>query len=151
LWPIVLVVPLIRDGRWRAAWIAVASSAAFTIIPVVWLGLDVVLPMVQALRLNVPVEPGVAVLWTSAFRELWDWWPTWAAVAIGLAVLALPVKGLAAIGLAMLAGISFIPNIWDHYLPTLLVAIALAGLGSRFPEVSRAASSRSHMPARADG
>jgi hypothetical protein len=80
----------------------------------------------DAMALRVPIEPGVAVLWTTAFRLMFDWWPSWGGIGLAIALLAVPVRGLGGIGIATIAGISAIPNIWDHYLPTLLVGLAFS-------------------------
>lgn len=126
IWPAVLLVPLARDGGWREIRWSIGAATIATVIPMAWLGIDAIVPMLQAMQLRVPIEPGVAVLWTSALRESIDWWPSWGGIATGVALLVVPARGLAGIGLAILAGISVIPNIWDHYLPTLLVGVVFA-------------------------
>lgn len=130
LWPAVLVVPLIRERRWTfAAW-SIGTASLVTALPMMWLGIDAVGPLFEALRLSVPIEPGVAVLWTTAARLMFDWWPAWGGFLVAALLLALPGRGLSGIGLAIVAGISAIPNIWDHYLPTLMFAAAAIAIGT---------------------
>ncbi|MCV0404489.1 MAG: glycosyltransferase 87 family protein [Chloroflexi bacterium] len=125
LWPVLVLVPLARQGRHRTVLWAVGSAITATAIPIAWLGVDAIMPMVSALRSSVPIEPGVAVIFTSALRLIYDWWPDWGGVVVAAGLLAIPARGLSGIGLALIAGVSVIPNIWDHYLPTLLFAGAL--------------------------
>ncbi len=129
LWPVVLVVPLLRERKWDSAIWSVGTAVILTALPLLWLGLDAIQPMLDGLRLVVPVEHGNAVLWVTALREL-DWWPAWGAAVIAFVLLAIPARGLLAIGLAIIAGVTLIPNIWHHYLPTLIVGIGfvLAGI-----------------------
>ena len=129
IWPVVLLVPLIRERNWGSASWSVATAGILTVVPVLWLGLDVIPSMVDALRLAVPVGNGNSVLWTTALSEL-EWWPAWGATLIAVVLLAIPARGLPAIGLAIIAGVTLIPNIWHHYLPTLIVGIGfvLAGI-----------------------
>ena len=129
IWPVALLVPLVRERKWDSASWSVATAAVLTALPVLWLGLDAIQPMLDALRLVVPVEPDNAVLWTTALRGL-DWWPAWGAAVIAVLLLLIPARGLTAIGVAMIAGVTLIPNIWHHYLPTLIVGIGfvLAGI-----------------------
>lgn len=133
LWPVALVVPLLRGRRWKSTKWAIVTAAIATAIPLAWLGPEAIAPMIESMRLRVPIEPGVAVLWATALREMWSWWPTWGSIALAVVLLAIPMRGLGGIGLAIIAGVSVIPNIWDHYLPTLLVALALLLTRVRVP------------------
>lgn len=125
LWPVVLIVPLVRERRFATVGWALGTAGITTGMLVLWLGPRAIIPMLEALALQVPIEPGVPVLWTSAFRVAWEWWPAWGGVATGVALLLLPLRGLTGFGVAIIGGISIIPNIWDHYLPTLIVAVVL--------------------------
>lgn len=122
VWPAAVLVVLARERQWIAGGWAICVAALATVLPLAWIGLEAIRPMIAALSLQVPIEPGVAVLWTSAARLTWDWWPAWGSIAVAIALLALPLRGLPAIGMAAIAGITVIPNIWDHYLPTLIFA-----------------------------
>lgn len=133
LWPSVILLVLVRERSWHTAGWALGTAAVTTLLPLAWLGPDAIGPMLDALRLQVPLEPGVTVLWTSAFRLVWDWWPSWGAIAVGIGLLAIPVRGLPGMGLAIIAGITLIPNIWDHYLPTMLFALAFVLTAIRLP------------------
>lgn len=133
LWPCVLLMPLLRQRSWSIASWSVGTALVLTAVPMVWLGIDVTAAMFDALRLRVPIEPGVVVLWTTAFREMWGWWPGWGGLAVGIVLLAIPGRGLPGVGLAILGGISVIPNIWDHYLPTLAVGLLFVLGGIAWP------------------
>jgi hypothetical protein len=111
-----------------------------TAVPILWLGLDSIGAMADALRTFVPILPGIPVLWTTAFRIWWDWWPTWGSVLLAALLVAIPVRGLPAIGLAMIAGIGIIPNIWDHYLPTLMVAVLFVASGVPWARIVESAT-----------
>lgn len=148
LWPVVLVVPLLRDRQWTSIAWSLCTAAIATALPLAWLGVDAVGPMAEALRLRVPIEPGVAVLWTTAFRLLWDWWPAWGSVAIAVALLAVPLRGIPGFGLAIIAGVSVVPNIWDHYLPTIMVGLLFAATAVRKQWLAPHLSRRSGLAGR---
>lgn len=131
LWPVLILVPLLRERSWPSIRWSIGTAAIATLLPILWLGPEVIGPMVTGLQLKVPIESGNPVLWTTAFRQMWDWWPSWGAIAVAIVLLAIPARGLLAIGLAIIAGISVVPNIWDHYLPMLLVALAFVFSGLR--------------------
>ena len=63
----------------------------------------------------------------SALRRSVDWWPVWGGAAVAVVLLLLPVRGRAGLGIAILAGLAAIPNLWNHYLPFVLMALALIG------------------------
>jgi hypothetical protein len=127
LWPLALFIPLLRRGRVRTIGWATGTAAVVTAAPLLWLGLDALRPMVESLATPVPIPPEVPVLWTTALRLTWEWWPTWGGFAVAVALLAIPARGLLGIGLAIVAGIAVIPNVWDHYLPTLIVGLLFVG------------------------
>ena len=124
VWPLLLGVLLLRERRWKElAWAAgfVAAQGALLLL---WLGPDVLPDMVAALRATVPIPAGVVVLWTSAAREALDWWPAWGSLAVAGILIALPARGRLGLGIGIVAGLSLVANLWDHYLPTF----AFAGL-----------------------
>jgi Glycosyltransferase family 87 len=124
VWPVMIGFLLIREKRWlELAW-AGGFVAAQGLIIIAWLGPDVLPSMVGALRTVVPIPAGVVVLWTTWARETLTWWPTWGSIAVAGLLVAIPVRGRLGLGLTILAGLSLIANLWDHYLPTF----AFAGL-----------------------
>ena len=125
LWPIVLFVPALRDRRWTVIWLAGAGLAVQVTLMLAWLGADVVPHLVGALRYDVPSSPGVIGI--SALRRSVDWWPAWGGAAVAVTLLLLPMRGRAGLGVATLAGLAAIPNLWSHYLPIVVLALALIG------------------------
>lgn len=137
LWPAALVVPLVRDRRWRQLRWCAATLAVQAAAVLAWLGPEVVPSMVASLRLHVP--PTAPVIGPSQLREAFAWWPASGGAVLAAAFLAAPAHGRRAIGLAILAGLWLIPNLWSHYLPfaafavALVTAPALAVRGMRLP------------------
>ena len=125
LWPLVMFAPALREGRWAIVWVAGAGLAVLVTLTLAWLGVDVVPHLVGALRQEIPSGPGV--LGISALRRSVDWWPVWGGAAVAVVLLLLPVRGRAGLGIAILAGLAAIPNLWNHYLPFALMALALIG------------------------
>jgi hypothetical protein len=130
LWPALILMPLLRERSWPSIRWSIGTAAMATLLPILWLGPDVIGPMIAVFDEEVPILS--SVLWTSSFQLMWDWWPSWGGIAVAIVLLAIPARGLPAVGLAIIAGISVIPNIWSHYLPMLLVALAfvLSGMWS---------------------
>jgi hypothetical protein len=126
LWPLAFVPLLLRERRWTTlAWTA-GALAVQGLLTVAWLGVDVIGPMVADLTYRLPLASDSFVL---------NHWPSWAGYTIAGALLLVPAKGRLGLGLAMLAGMALVPNLWRHYLPTivaggLLVAFNLRALGS---------------------
>jgi hypothetical protein len=135
LWPALIIVPILRDRRWGAAGLALGTAAIATAVPILWLGLDSIGAIMKVSEEDIPILS--TVLWTTAFRLWWDWWPMWGSVVIAAVLLLIPARGLPGIGLAMIAGIGLIPNIWDHYLPTLLVAMLFVGSGIPWTQIGQ--------------
>ena len=129
LWPVTMLALAIRDGRWSAfvvaAFVAGASGAACLL----WLGLDNAHQFVDALGTTVPVEPGNVVLGISWLEQNVTWWPGWGGLAVGALLLAIPARGRLGLGLGMLAGLAIIPNLWKHYLPSIVAAVLIGGSG----------------------
>lgn len=124
LWPVVLCVWLVRERRWQTLRWTGGLLALQAVVFLAWLGTDVVDEAVSALRVTAATQPNVIGL--SALREVFAWWPAWVGPMLAVALLALPVTGRAGIGLGMLAGMALVPNLWMHYLPTVVAACALA-------------------------
>lgn len=125
LWPLVLFAPALRERRWAVIWVAGVGLAIQIAFALAWLGVDVLPHLVEALRHDVPSLPGV--IWISALRRSVDWWPVWGGAAVAIVLLLLPLRGRADLGVAILAGLAAIPNLWNHYWPVALMALALIG------------------------
>jgi hypothetical protein len=130
LWPAMVLIPLARMGRWREVVSALTTVAVLTTAFIVWLGPSVLPDMVAAISTTkVHVTPDNPVLWVAWLREHTNWWPDWGAFVVALGLLAIPARGVAAIGLGMLAGLTLIPNLWGHYFPTLAFSFGLIASG----------------------
>lgn len=127
LWPAVLLVPAVRERRWGVVGMATGVALALSVVLFAWLGVDSVPRFVQ--RLGTVIPPTGHLIGPSAVEGLREIWNAGVGLLVGAAVLALPLRGSAAIGAATLAGMAAIPNLWIHYGPTLLFAVALIGAG----------------------
>jgi hypothetical protein len=118
LWPITLVSLLLRERRWSAlawlAWLLVLQAG----VTVFLLGTDVIPHLVANLTYRLPLGPEDFVIGPSAL----EWWPRWGSYLLAAALLLVPARGRMGIGLAMLAGMALVPNLWRHYFPTVVVA-----------------------------
>jgi hypothetical protein len=140
VWPVLIAILLIREKRWLEIEWTAALVAVQGIIVVLWLGPTVLPEMVAALRTVVPIPAGVVVLWTTWARTSLEWWPAWGSIAVAGLLIAIPARGRLGLGLAMLAGLSLIANLWDHYLPTFVFVALLIATS---PEAGRLAGSLS--------
>ncbi len=142
VWPVLIGILLIRERRWlEIAW-AGALVAAQGLLVLLWLGPAFVPDMVNALRAVVPIPGGVVVLWTTWARESLPWWPAWGSLAVAGLLVALPARGRLGLGLGILAGLSLIANLWDHYLPTFALAALLICSSDEVGRFARALWSR---------
>ena len=81
--------------------------------------------MFAAITSPVPIEPGVPVLGWTILRQSFGL-PGWIGVATGVVLLAIPARGRVGLGVAIVAGLTLmVPNLWQHYLPTVVLAAAL--------------------------
>jgi Glycosyltransferase family 87 len=124
-WALAFLPLLARERRWQeagwAGFVLLAQGLAF----LGWLGIDVAPQMVGAITSSVPVDPGVPVLGWSLVREMYHL-PAWTGVALGAAMLAIPVRGRAGLGVAILAGLTLlVVNLWQHYLPVIALGVCL--------------------------
>lgn len=145
IWPLALVAVVGRERRWRELRWATAIVAVQGFLFLAWLGPRLVPDLVTALRTPVPVEPWFTTMWTTWARELWDWWPAWGSVAIAAGLLAIPARRELGVGLGILAGLSLIANVWNHYIGFFVIAAVLIGRG--LLAVSRPVTSRPLPPA----
>lgn len=143
LWPTALLVLVARERRWtELAW-CIGTLIAIAVATIVWLGVDVIPNMLHALQVRDEVDPANPVLWTTWLREHTDWWPVWATLAVAVAFVTVPAHGMGGLGLGILAGLTLVPNLWSHYLPTMMVGwllVAGAVLRARFRGRAKAAN-----------
>jgi len=137
VWPVLIGILLIREKRWLELVSAAGFVAVQGTLAVLWLGPAVLPEMMNALRTVVPIPASAAVLWTTWARATLEWWPVWGSIAVAGLLIAFPARGRLGLGLAMLAGLSLIANLWDHYLPTFALAALLIATS---PEAGRLAS-----------
>jgi hypothetical protein len=142
LWPITLVPLLLRERRWSAivwlAWLLVLQAA----VTVFLLGSDVVPHMIANLTYRLPLGPEDFVIGPSAL----EWWPRWGGYLLAALLLLVPARGRMGIGLAMLAGMALVPNLWRHYFPTVVGAGLLI-----LADVYRSRRRGQHAPDSLDG
>jgi hypothetical protein len=163
LWPAALLVPLARERSWRTLGWAIGTAGAIFLAALLWLGgLDALRGMVAALSTDVEPRPRQVLLGFTWLRVHTDWWPEWGGYVVALLLLLVPARGLTGYGLATLAGMAAIPNLWRHYLTTVAFGAVLlvAGLwrgrraraGAATPVAEAAAEGRARVqPAEPDG
>lgn len=127
IWPVVLLVPMARERRWIVLSWAIGTVVVQAIAFVIWLGPDAVPRFLTALGTSIPATG--LLIGPSAVEWLRPIWFPWVGLAVAAALLALPTTGRTAIGLAIIAGLAPITNLWIHYAPTVLLAVALIVAG----------------------
>jgi hypothetical protein len=125
LWPAVLLVPAVRERRWAVVGWATGIAVVQGVVLFGWLGVDAVPLFVEHLSTGIP--PTGMLIGPAAVDGLRETWNSGLGLLVGVAILALPLRGPAAIGAAILAGMAAIPNLWIHYGTTVLCAVALVG------------------------
>lgn len=123
LWPATLLVVALRERRPRVVISALAVTVVQGVLLFGWLGLDAVGHAVDTFRNPIPATG--FLIGPSAMPGLRDAWQAGLGPIVAIALLALPLRGRAGIGVAILAGLAVIPNLWIHYAPTALFAVAL--------------------------
>jgi Glycosyltransferase family 87 len=130
LWPAALLFPMARERSWQAVGWAVGTSAVITIGGLVWLGGPSALgQMIAAIMLEVEPRPTQILIGLTWLRVHTDWWPEWGGYAIAALLLLIPVKGRLGYGVATFAGMAAIPNLWRHYIGTIVFATVLVVAG----------------------
>jgi hypothetical protein len=130
LWPVALLVLVLRERRWTELRWTVGVLVAQGIAFLGWLGPDVLPLLFQAVVLNVPHDLlGQPVIWTTAFRVWWDWWPAWGTYVVAIVLVALPASGRLGVGLCILGGLALNANLWHHYVWVFLLGVALVVRG----------------------
>jgi hypothetical protein len=131
IWPIALVPLLLRESRWTTLVWAGGVSATATVGLLAWLGPNAFSDAFRALQVRDTVGAGNPVLGISWLRETFDWWPWWGGYAVAAVLLAIPARGKTGLGLGILAGLALVPNLWMHYLPSVVVGVILLLSGLR--------------------
>jgi hypothetical protein len=131
LWPAALLPLVLRERHWRSLLVVVGISAAVGLATIAWLGPEVIGPAADSIRSRDDIKPGNPVFGITWLRENVDWWPSWGGYAIAAFLVAIPARGRLGIGLGMLAGMAAVPNLWRHYLPTVIVGFLLIAFGFR--------------------
>ncbi|PZR62510.1 MAG: hypothetical protein DLM71_06795 [Chloroflexi bacterium] len=127
LWPIVIAVPAFRDRRWRTlGWLGI-GLAIQGIAVLVWLGPDFPGDFLAALAVQIP--PTGLLFGPTADPVLREAWNRGLGVILAAVLLILPVRGRAGLGLAIIAGLAPIANLWLTYGLTILLAVSLVGAG----------------------
>lgn len=131
LWPATLLVVGLRDRRWSVIGWALAILVAQGLLVLAWLGPDVIGPILDTLRIEIPATG--LLIGPTAFPGVRDIWNAGVGAVVAIALLALPLRGVAGLGAAVIAGMAPIGNLWIHYGPTVLFGLALlvADIGAR--------------------
>lgn len=127
LWPATLLVVALRDGRWTTMRWAIGAALLGLGPFFAWLGTDAIAAFATALRTQIP-PTGYLIGPTAVdgLRPVWNAGLGWAVTA---GLLLLPARGATGLGVAILAGLAPIANLWIHYAPTVLFAVALVLVG----------------------
>jgi hypothetical protein len=123
LWPVTLLVVALRQRRPRVVVWALGVAVLQGLVLFGWLGPDAIADAIDTFR-N-PIPPTGMLIGPSAVPELRDAWHSGVGILVAVALLALPLRHRAGVGLAILAGLAVVPNLWIHYAPTVLFAAAL--------------------------
>jgi hypothetical protein len=133
VWPVALVVLLLREKRWSELRWAAGFVAIQGVLILAWLGPDVLPNLIHAVFFaNGPRNyPDVPALWTTTARNNWSWWPWWGTYAVAVLFAAIPARGRIGLGLAIIAGLSLNANLWFHYDWAFYLgwALVVVGLG----------------------
>jgi hypothetical protein len=125
-WPAVFLAPLARERAWLTMAWAVGTAAVVLGGALLWLGgPSAIGPMLHALSIDIEPTGQRFLMWITWLRVNVDWWPEWGGYVVAVLLLLIPAKGRFGYGLATLAGLSAIPNLWRHYLPTMVFGLVL--------------------------
>lgn len=123
LWPATLLVVALRERRWKVLASAIAVTVVQGVVFLGWLGIDALGAMLANLRMPIPATG--LLIGPTAISGLREVWIAGVGALVAIAILVLPLRGRAALGAAVLAGVAPITNLWIHYGPTLLLGLAL--------------------------
>ncbi|HEX6473810.1 MAG TPA: glycosyltransferase family 87 protein [Candidatus Limnocylindria bacterium] len=125
LWPVAFLAVVARERSWGTAAWAIGVSGAVFAGTLLWVGgADAIRPMISSLSYDVEIKKQI-LLGITWLRHHLDWWPAWGGYAIALILLLIPARGLIGYGLGTLAGLALIPNLWIHYLATVIFGAVL--------------------------
>jgi Glycosyltransferase family 87 len=123
LWPVVLLAMVLRERRWTVlAWCAGALTIQLLVFTV-WLGPGSWAEMIRLIRTHIP--PTGILIGPTAVDGLREVWNSGLGIAVAIVLLLIPARGRVEIGIAILAGLAPIANLWVHYDPTILFALVL--------------------------
>jgi hypothetical protein len=131
LWPVTLLVVGIRERRWRTVGVASALVAVQAIAFLAWLGPDIIGPAVAGLSFD--ISPTGYLIGPSAFDATRELWNGGLGALVAVLLVALPLRGRAGLGAAVIAGMAPIANLWIHYGPTVLFGLSCVAAGLRRP------------------
>jgi hypothetical protein len=123
LWPATLLVFALRGRKPRVVGWALAVCLAQGLILFGWLGFDAIGAAIDTFRNAIP--PTGMLIGPSGVPEFREAWHGGVGVVVAVGLLAIPLRGPAAIGTAILAGLAVVPNLWVHYGPTVVFAATL--------------------------
>jgi hypothetical protein len=132
LWPVALLVLVLRERRWRELRWTVGALAMQGALTLALLGPDVVGAMLAAVlgqNLARGAMRDAPVLWISALHVWWRWWPVWGGYAIAGALILVPLTGRLGLGLGIIAGLSLNANLWHHYAPVFVLGLLFIAFG----------------------
>jgi hypothetical protein len=137
LWPITILIFALREKRWRTVGVACGLLAVQGLAFLAWLGVDSVAPMISAFGVDIP--PTGYLIGPSAFETTRGLWNGGLGALFAIGILALPLRGRSGMGIAIIAGLAPITNLWIHYAPTVFfglscTASALRGQSPPFRE-----------------
>jgi hypothetical protein len=143
LWPAALAVVALRERRWSVLGWALAFLVAQAVAVLVWLGPDVVGAMLRTVA--EPIPPTGYLLGPAAIPGVREAWNAGLGLVVGGALLLLSARGRMGLGLAILAALSVIGNLWIHYGPTIIFAFALIVVAAVSHRQARVVSQRSEL------
>jgi hypothetical protein len=123
LWPVTLLVVALRERRLKVVIWALGVFVVQGMLLFGWLGFDAIGAAIETFR-N-PIPPTGMLIGPSAVPALRDAWQSGVGFIVAIVLVALPLRGRAGIGVAILAGLAAISNLWIHYAPSVLFAVAL--------------------------
>lgn len=134
LWPAALAVPLARERSWLTLGWAGGIAAGITGGGLIWLGGPAAVgPMISAFLIDIEPRQSHPLFLLTWLRVQTDWWPEWGGYAVAALLLLIPATGRLGYGVATFAGLAAIPNVWRHYLSTMVFAalLVISGLARR--------------------